>query len=200
MISFIEGPVVAGGLDHLVVLVGGIGLRVEVPPSLVSVLQPSESTVARIHTFLVVREDSLTLFGFENADQRNVFETLLSVSGIGPRLALAAIDKLGSDGLRNAVANKDLATLSTISGVGKKTAERMVLEIGEKLGPVVGQLKDSDSKPLNQNLRDSVEAGLEQLGWPRAVAQRVVDSLDGEYADAESMLRAALGSIGSGRG
>ncbi len=189
------------GVDYLVLKVGGIGLRVEVPSSVISSLGTaiSAGAVLNVHTSLIVREDSLTLFGFESAGERDVFDILLTVSGIGPRLALAAINELGADGLRLAVANEDLTELSRIPGVGKKTAQRMALEIGDKLGLVSAPQSAASTSRHDAGMRESVEAGLEQLGYPRAVAQRAVDALEGEYADISSMIRDALAVARDGR-
>ncbi|MFZ1381440.1 MAG: Holliday junction branch migration protein RuvA, partial [Scrofimicrobium sp.] len=120
-------------------------------------------------------------------------------SGIGPRLALAAINELGADGLRLAVANEDLTELSRIPGVGKKTAQRMALEIGDKLGSTSASQRAASTSRHDAGMRESVEAGLEQLGYPRAVAQRAVDALEGEYADISSMIRDALAVARDGR-
>lgn len=192
---------ISAGIDHLVLKVGGIGLRVEVPASMISGLGAAVSagSVLEVHTSLIVREDSLTLFGFESAGERDVFDVLLTVSGIGPRLALAAINELGADGLRIAVANADLTALARIPGVGKKTAQRMTLEIGDKLGSVSVAESTQSASHHDSGMRESVEAGLEQLGYPRAVAQRAVDALEGEYSDIGSMIRDALAVARDGR-
>lgn len=201
MISLLEGPVIAAGTEYLILKVGGIGLRVEVPASVVTSFSGGVSSGAsvQVHTSLVVREDSLTLFGFQSSGDRDVFETLLSVSGIGPRLALAAINELGVNGLRVAVANQDLGALSRIPGVGKKTAQRMTLEIGDKLGPMSAGDENRSTSNHEAGMRESVEAGLEQLGYPRAVAQRAVDALDGDYTDIGEMIRDALVVARDGR-
>lgn len=213
MISSLEGTVTATGPTWLLITVGGIGFRVEAAPTLVAKVasasvaaQPGEEVRTTVHTYLVVREDALTLFGFESSEDREVFETLLSVSGIGPKLGVAAIDTLGVNGLRRAVAGEDLKELSRIPGVGKKTAQRLVLEIGEKLGtpqPLdTGAPLGNQATPLELQVRESVEAALEQLGWPRAVAQRAVDKVAGDSHTTETMLRAALATLGTetGRG
>ena len=197
MISSLTGTVGARGADWLQIVVSGVGLRVEVPKS----LQFSSANEVTLQTSLIVREDSLTLFGFNTTEERDGFEVLMSVSGIGPRLALAAIDTVGLNDLRRGVASGDLALLSRIPGVGKKTAQRMVLEIGEKLGPPtdpgVGAAPTSSAVAT---IREPVEAALEQLGWPRAVASRTLDQLPGEFTSVEEMLRAALAVLGAQRG
>lgn len=218
MISSLEGTVTATGPSWLLITVGGMGFRVEAAPTLVAKVASASAVGGAgkevrttVHTYLVVREDALTLYGFESSEDRGVFETLLSVSGIGPKLAVAAIDTLGVNGLRRAVAGEDLKELSRIPGVGKKTAQRLVLEIGEKLGapqpPESGTPLAGEVTPLESQVRESVEAALEQLGWPRAVAQRAVDKVaqdkvGGDPHTMETMLRAALATLGteSGRG
>lgn len=202
MIAYLEGPVVASGTDYLVVNAGGVGLRAEVPSATATrfVGNRPTSETARIHTALVVREDSLTLYGFESPAERDVFETLLGVSGIGPRLALAAINQLGADGLRRAVFAQDVNALSQISGVGKKTAQRMVLEIGDKLGAPAEPAGDTGRDQDDQMMRDLVKTTLEQYGLTRTVAGQAVDSLDGHYTDMASMLRDAFARAGNGRG
>lgn len=208
MISSLEGTVTATGPSWLLITVGGVGFRVEAAPTLVAkvasavhAMLPGEVARTTVHTHLVVREDALTLYGFESSEDREVFEILLSVSGIGPKLAVAAIDTLGINGLRSAVADGDLKELSRIPGVGKKTAQRLVLEIGEKLGtPTALEASDGPTGTFSlgeSQIRDSVEAALEQLGWPRAVAQRAVEKVAEEHDSTEAMLRAALGTLGT---
>lgn len=197
MISSLRGRILAVSDGAVVIEVGGVGIRCEVPPSsvpdIVASAKDGEVTVA---TSLVVREDALTLYGFCDVDERDGFEILMTVSGIGPRLALGALSDIGLDELRRAVAQEDLKALEQISGVGRKTAQRMVLEIGDKLGTPA--LPDQPtSTAVDSGMRDAVEAALEQLGWPRAVAMRATSSLEGAYGSIEEMLRAALASLGA---
>ena len=203
MIYSVEGTLSQTGPGFAIVDVGGVGVRAEVTPSTAARIGRLVGSKQKLHTSFVVREDSLTLYGFDNADDRDTFEILMTVSGIGPRLGIAALDVLGADGLRAAVAAEDLKSLSTIPGVGKKTASRMVLEIGDKLGAPTGATESGGSQrgpAASTVIRDAVEAGLEQLGWPRAVAKRAVENLEGQYTDVESMLRDALSSLGNQRG
>lgn len=132
MISLLRGIVASVGLDHIDIVVGGIGFRVHVTPAFAQAAPRDEEIT--VYTSMIVREDSMTLYGFESADERDVFTKLLSVSGIGPKIALAALAVLRPDDLRRAVRDQDLATLQRIPGVGKKSAQRMALEIGDKLG------------------------------------------------------------------
>lgn len=196
MISSLTGTVGIRSADWVQVVVSGVGFRVEIPKS----LQITSEEIT-LQTSLIVREDSLTLFGFTTTEERDGFEVLMSVSGIGPRLALAAIDTVGLDDLRRGVASGDLALLSRIPGVGKKTAQRMVLEIGDKLGlPADTAGGGSSGSTTTSTLREPVAAALEQLGWPRAIAERTLNELSGEFTSVEEMLRGALAILGAQRG
>ncbi|WP_099331989.1 Holliday junction branch migration protein RuvA [Actinomyces minihominis] len=198
MIASLTGSVLGSGIGWVHLGVNGVGFRVEVPQSARVAPHGAEVT---LYTNLIVREDSLTLYGFDQPDDRDGFEVLMSVSGIGPRLALAAIDAIGLSALQRAVASQDLTTLQKIPGVGKKTAQRMVLEIGEKLGaPTVEAGVEPAAGATDSATRASVAVALEQLGWQRSLVERTLDELPEEYLDTESMLRAALSTLGAQRG
>ena len=201
MISLLRGIVASVGLDHIDIVVGGIGFRVHVTPAFAqAALRDEEITV---YTSMIVREDSMTLYGFESADGRDVFTKLLSVSGIGPKIALAALAVLRPDDLRRAVRDQDLATLQRIPGVGKKSAQRMALEIGDKLGTPAA-LPGVDVAPAPAPSEDAVasevSAALVGLGWSEAQAAKAIEKLAGSGLGASDMLRAALVALGGGRG
>lgn len=199
MIAQLRGTVEDIGLDSVTMLVGGIGWRVLVTPATAQALARGEDVT--LHTSLVVREESLTLFGFRTGDERDVFERLQTVSGIGPRIALAALSVLGPDDLRRAVSRSDLAALQTIPGVGRKSAQRMVLEIGDRLGTAAaapgGTAPDAGAPA---DVEAEVRVALVQLGWTEALASRTVDSLAGNGLGASDLLRAALVKLGGHRG
>lgn len=197
VIAQLRGSLEEVGLDTVTVLVGGIGWRVLVTPATAQSL--TRGTEVCLHTSLVVREESLTLFGFRSADERDVFERLQTVSGIGPRIALAALAVLTPDDLRGAVSRGDLAALQRIPGVGRKSAQRMVLEIGDKLGAAAA-LPESGSTSAGSAAEDEVRAALVQLGWTETVAERTVSGLAGRGLDASALLRAALVELGGSRG
>ena len=132
MIASVRGEVLSVGLDSAVLEVGGVGLLVHTTPGTVAGLR--RGAQARLATTLVVREDSLTLYGFADEDERDVFEPVQTVSGVGPRLALAMLAVHAPDALRAAVSTGDLAALTKVPGIGKKGAERIVLELRDKLG------------------------------------------------------------------
>lgn len=197
MISSLTGKVADSGIGWVSLVVSGVGFRVETPKNAVP---PGGTAEVTLHTTLVVREDSLTLFGFASSADRDGFNVLMGVSGIGPRLALAAIDSVGLDQLRSAVANEDLKVLQQIPGVGKKTAQRMALEIGEKLGAPTESGPPQAPRATGDGMRADVGEALEQLGWPRPAVEKALDSLDGDYATTADLLRAALLSLGGPRG
>lgn len=196
MISILKGELAAKQLDRATILAGGIGLEFLATPETLSHLQVGQS--ATVHTFLVVREDSLTLYGFANATERETFATLMQVKGIGPKLGLAALSVLSPDALAEAVANRDLNTLQRIPGVGKKSAERMLIEIGDKLGTPTGVSGNSDSRSATGFNSSTVVEALMNLGYNQALASEAVKSV--AAGDAATALREALKYLGSKRG
>lgn len=201
MISILRGAVASVGLDHVDVVVGGIGFRVHVTPAFAQAAPRDEEIT--VYTSMIVREDSMTLYGFESADERDVFTRLMSVSGIGPKIALAALAVLRPDDLRRAVRDQDLATLQRIPGVGKKSAQRMALEIGDKLGSpaaLPGAEPTAAPAPSQDAVAAEVSAALVGLGWSEAQAAKAIEKLAGSGLGASDMLRAALVSLGGGRG
>ena len=194
MISVIKGEVVSKKLDRATVLVGGLGLEFLATPNTLAALVPG--TTATVQTYLVVREDSLTLYGFASPSERDTFATLMQVKGIGPKLGLAALSVLSPEALAAAVANGDVAALQGIPGVGKKSAERMILEIGDKLGGVSG-VAASTGATAGFNASTVVEA-LSNLGYNQALATEAVNAVSA--SDAPTALREALKYLGSKRG
>ena len=199
MISILRGIVESVGLDHIDVVVGGIGFRVHVTPAFAQgAARDDEITV---YTSMIVREDSMTLYGFESADERDVFTRLMSVSGIGPKIALAALAVLRPDDLRRAVRDQDLVALQRIPGVGKKSAQRMALEIGDKLGTPASLPEAAPAPAPSQDaVATEVSAALVGLGWSEAQAAKAIEKLAGSGLGASDMLRAALVALGGGRG
>jgi len=195
MIAAVRGEVLEIGLDHAVVEVGGIGLAVHATPATLARLRRGEH--ARMATSLVVREDSLTLFGFADAQERELFVLLQTVSGVGPRLALATLAVLDPDALRRALADGDATALTRVPGIGRKGAERMVLELRDKVdAPAPAPALSPTHGP-----REQVVEALLGLGFPPRPAEQAVDSVlaqDGN-GDASAVLRAALTHLGRSR-
>jgi len=199
VISILRGIAVSVGLDHIDVVVGGIGFRVHVTPAFAQAAPRDEEIT--VYTSMIVREDSMTLYGFESADERDVFTRLMSVSGIGPKIALAALAVLHPDELRRAVRDQDLVALQRIPGVGKKSAQRMALEIGDKLGTPASLPEAAPAPAPSQDaVATEVSAALVGLGWSEAQAAKAIEKLAGSGLGASDMLRAALVALGGGRG
>lgn len=201
MISILRGTVASVGLDYIDLLVGGIGFRVHVTPAFAQGAKRDQEMM--VFTSMIVREDSMTLYGFDSVDGRDVFTKLLSVSGIGPKIALAALAVLHPDDLRRAVRDQDLAALQRIPGVGKKSAQRMALEIGDKLGTpaaLPGAQAGLAPAPTEDAVASEVRAALVSLGWTEAQAAKAIEKLAGSGLGASDMLRAALVTLGGGRG
>ena len=200
MIAHLRGTVAGVAPDGAVIEVGGVGMRVQCTPGTLATLRPGE--LAQVATSLVVREDSLTLYGFSSDDERNVFELLQTASGVGPRLALAMLAVHAPDALRRAVSTEDLDALTMVPGIGKKGAQRIVLEMRDRLGPP-GDGGDGFPRPAQRaaSWRDQVQSGLVNLGWPARDADQAIAALEdegvigganGDTVDVALALRAAL--------
>ena len=200
MIAHVRGTVAGVAPDGAVLDVGGVGMRVQCTPGTLATLKLGEP--AQVATSLVVREDSLTLYGFCTEDERNVFELLQTASGVGPRLALAMLAVHAPDALRRAVFTEDLGALTMVPGIGRKGAQRIVLEMKDRLGPP-GEGGDLPPRVAQRasSWRDQVQSGLVNLGWPARDADQAIAALeeegvgggsDGDAVDVATVLRAAL--------
>lgn len=197
MIAFVDGRVDALAPDSAVVEVGGVGLDVHCTPATLARLRVGER--ARVPTSLVVREDSLTLYGFADADERSVFELLQTASGVGPRLARAMLAVHSPDTLRRAVATEDVATLTKVPGIGRKGAQRIVLELKDRLGPAPsGELAESSATAA---WREQLQSALTNLGWSAREAEEATSAVapeadealaSGGSPDVATLLRSAL--------
>ena len=196
MISRVLGTVAQVGVDDVVVVYGGLGFKVFIVPPLASELHKGDEV--ELYTHLIVREDALTLYGFKTEEERKVFEILMSVTGIGPRIGLAALSVFSPNDLRRAVADQDTATLSRIPGVGKKVASRMLVELGDKLG-LPAQLPEA-SAPSAGVVEAEVKAALIGLGWNETKAESILSELGGNGLNASDLLRAALMKLGGANG
>jgi Holliday junction DNA helicase RuvA len=194
--------VAALGLDRVVVETGGVGLAVVCPPRVLGDLRAGEP--AHLFTTLVVREDALTLYGFATDDERDLFDTVLGVSGIGPRLGLAMLAVLTPDEIRTAVSSEDTATLTRVPGVGRKGAQRLVLELRDRLvAPAATTTQPAGPGPAAAPWAEQVTAALVGLGWGAKDAARALDVVAPQAAsmsetgdiDVPALLRAALRSL-----
>ena len=206
MIAHLRGTVAGLAPDGAVIEVGGVGMRVQCTPGTLAALKPGET--AQVATSLVVREDSLTLFGFATDDERNVFELLQTASGVGPRLALAMLAVHSPDALRRAVSTEDLRALTMVPGIGQKGAQRIVLELRDRLGPPGdAALPGTRTAARVATWRDQVQSGLVNLGYaPRdadlaiaALEEEGVTGADGGEVNVATVLRAALRKLSKQR-
>jgi Holliday junction DNA helicase RuvA len=201
MIATVTGVVAAITTEGAILEVGGVGLDVQCTPSTIATLRVGE--VARLWTSLVVREDSLTLFGFASADERTVFETLQGVTGVGPRLAQAVLSVHSPDAVRAAVATEDVGALTLVSGIGRKGAQRLVLELKDKLGPASGEsgVVRLPGTPGLGVWRDQLRDALLGLGWSTREVDEALVAVGpeadaalalGEQPDVAALLRTCL--------
>ncbi len=209
MIAFVSGPVAALAPTLAVIEVGGVGMAVQCTPATIAGLRMGEQ--ARLATSLVVREDSLTLYGFADDDERQVFELLQTASGVGPRLAQAMLGVHSPDALRQAVSTGDEKALTAVPGIGKKGAQKLLLELKDKLGAPLGasglvgaQRAAAGPAPWTEQLA----AALIGLGYASREAEEAVSAVtpqaeaaiaSGGSAPVPQLLRAALQSLNRAR-
>ncbi|MEU4315402.1 Holliday junction branch migration protein RuvA [Nocardia sp. NPDC024068] len=200
MIASIRGEVIELALDHAVIETAGVGYQLNATPATLARLTRGEE--ARLHTALIVREDSMTLYGFADTETRDLFGLLQTVSGVGPRLAMAVLAVLEPETLRKALAAGDLAALTRVPGIGKRGAERMVVELRDKVNLVpVPDTPGAAPAPVHTPVREQVLEALTGLGFPLKQAEPAVDAVLAEQPDAgnSTALRAALGMLGKNR-
>lgn len=180
MISSISGKVLETRIDGLVINLGGLGMFVLCSPDLIAKANVGQDI--SVQTSLIVREDSLTLFGFESASSRELFELVMSVSGFGPKLAFTILASLSPEDLKQAIANEDVARLKQTPGVGTKGAQRLVLELKDRVGVT------ADAKRSNSNAWQSqVEQGLIGLGWSAKEASKAVQAVAEEGVETQEV-------------
>jgi Holliday junction DNA helicase RuvA len=200
MIASVRGVVAAIAPDSAVIEVGGVGLLVQCAPGTLAGLKAGVE--ARLATSMVVREDSLTLYGFADDDEKQLFELLQTASGVGPRIAQAALAVHSPEVIRRAISGGDLATLTRVPGIGKKGAEKMVVELRDRIGPL--PTGDGHAGVLSgAGWQDQVRQGVLALGWTVAQADQAVaavaESIDGEVPPVPALLRQAIRLLGKAR-
>jgi Holliday junction DNA helicase RuvA len=199
MIAFVRGRVAGLTLSSAVVEVGGVGLEVMCTPGTLAGLRTGQE--ATLPTSMVVREDSLTLFGFADEDEKQVFELLQTASGVGPKLAQAMLAVHSPDELRRALTTEDVKTLTTVPGIGQKGAQRIILELKDRIGAPTGPVPAGSRAPSAGEApwRGQVHAGLVGLGWSAKEADKAVDAVapqaEAGTTDVASLLRAALRTL-----
>ncbi len=201
MIASVAGPVQHVGLDHVVVEIGGIGLLVHTTPA--TAAGARTGAVLQLQTSLVVREESLTLYGFAEPDARTLFEQVQTVSGVGPRLALAMLSVHTPEAVGQAIRGGDLVALTKVPGIGRKGAERIVLELRDKV--VIGGPTDLDHATSARGAEDAVAAQVQEalvgLGWSSKQATEALDKVTagtdaGGPLQVAELLRTALRELG----
>ncbi|TWG97269.1 Holliday junction DNA helicase subunit RuvA [Nocardioides sp. J9] len=196
MIAFVRGQVAAVSLSSAVVEVGGVGLELMCTPGTLAQLRTGHE--ATLPTSMVVREDSLTLYGFADEEEKTVFELVQTASGVGPKLAQAILAVLSPDGVRTAIASDDVKTLTKVPGIGQKGAQRIILELKDRIGAPAGSVAASTAAPAAA-WRDQVHQGLVGLGYNAKDAEKAVDAVadqaDGNAPDVGALLRAALRTL-----
>ena len=199
MIAFVRGRVVALGLTSVVLEVGGVGLELQCTPDTIAGLRIGAE--ATLPTSMVVREDSLTLFGFVDDDEKQMFELVQTASGVGPKVAQAMLAVHRPETLRRAVSGEDVKTLTMVPGIGQKGAQRIILELRDRIGaPSTTAQPSRPGAQVGQDWQTQVQAGLVGLGWSAKEADRAVGHVAPEAEqmgtpDVAVLLRAALRTL-----
>lgn len=192
MISLLRGTVLSMSAANVIIDVGGIGYRVFATPTTMSELRVGQESA--IPTSLIVREDSLTLYGFADEDERDTFDILISLSGVGPKIGLAVLSVHTPDSLRSIVEREDIVGLTQVPGIGRKGAQRILLELGDKLGPATSQVEVASASSAAADVVDALVG----LGWNEKVATDVVAGVENDSGPlpVAQMLRVALQRLG----
>jgi len=199
MIAFVRGSVVGVGSDSLIVDIGPVGITVTVTPATALSVRVGENV--QLVTSMVIREDSWTVYGFLDADERSVFELVQTVNGIGPRIALAVLAAMSPDDLRRAISAEDSKSLTKVSGLGAKGAQRVILELKDRIG--AASYGSAPAGSPTSGWQSSVHAGLTSLGWSGKEADSAIvevtamadEQLASGAADIPALLKAALRSL-----
>ncbi len=195
MISYLRGQIALRDAQGIVIDVGGVGYRVGMSTQSLSTLDPlgDETTV---YTHLQVRDDGMSLFGFCDERERALFEKLITVSGVGPKVALSALSTFSADALMKAIASEDIGAVSSISGIGKKTAQRIVLELRGTLDSAIGDMGHGDA--LREAGMIQASEALLGMGFSAAETDLALKGYDGDTSDTSAALRYALRRLGAG--
>lgn len=200
MISSLHGAVLHSTADQVIIDVGGVGFSVAVPADVAHTATVGEKLL--LHTSLIVREDSLSLFGFADRSELEIFGLLISVTGVGPKSALGVLSHLTVDQIADAVTAEDDAPFRRVSGIGPKTAKLIVLQLAGKVHPAGSPTKQAASGPVD--VVDQVTAALVGLGWSEkvaaeAAAQTAAEATEAERATVAPLLRRTLALLGPAR-
>ncbi|QTJ69382.1 Holliday junction branch migration protein RuvA [Rhodococcus sp. ZPP] len=199
MIASVRGEVLEIALDHAVIESAGVGYRVNATPATLGGLH--RGSEARLITAMIVREDSMTLYGFPDSESKELFGLLQTVSGVGPRLAMATLAVLEPDALRTALAEGNVTALTRVPGIGKRGAERMVVELRDKVDAVASSSGAVAIAAGSGSIRDQVVEALVGLGFPAKQAEQATDSVlvEAPESTTSAALRSALSLLGKTR-
>ena len=187
MISFVEGEVVEKTANRVVLNVAGVGYDLQVPTSVVGALPPI-GRATRVHTRMVVRDDSMTLYGFSTPDERGLFDLLTGVTGVGPKVALSFLSALTPDAIRGAVVSGDAVALTVVPGVGKKVAQRVILDLRDRFG--------GEGELVVEGPLADVREALLSLGVTPQEASEALAGIETDGREADVLLREALQKVG----
>jgi holliday junction DNA helicase RuvA len=195
MIAAVKGEVLVRRPDHVVIDAHGVGYRIAVSSETLKAV-PAAGSEAFLHAELIAREDSLALYGFASEDERDLFRMLISVSGVGPKVAIAALSGGSSRELLRAIAAGDTKRFQAVNGIGKRTAERIIVELREKVAGAL-EVESAIAAAEEGDARSLARDGLVNLGYQPLEAEQLLDGLEGE--DAEELLAGALRKAGANR-
>jgi Holliday junction DNA helicase RuvA len=193
MIGLIHGRIASKSPPQLLVEAGGVGYEIEAPMSTFFLLPPIGEEV-RLLTHLVVREDAHLLYGFATDEERRLFRNLLKVSGVGPKIALALLSGISVEGFAHCVRNDDVAALTRVPGIGRKTAERLLVEMKDRLDGAVASTAGTAMLPAGNSAQSEAFGALVALGYKPAEASRLLKSVEGGTQTTEDLIRRALQS------
>jgi Holliday junction DNA helicase RuvA len=197
VIAYLRGRILSKASNAVIVDCNGVGYELAISITTFTELG-AEGTEAKLHVHTHVREDALALFGFAELTEKRLFEKLLTISGIGPKLAITVLSGISAERLVGAIRAGDHATLTKIPGIGKKTAERVVLELKDKLDDMVGSTPETGARFSLGTVADDVLSALVNLGYARPVAQKAVETAAKDAAvagDFEQLFRAAMSAV-----
>jgi Holliday junction DNA helicase RuvA len=197
MIAFLTGRVAGKTPTHALIEVHGVGYQLAMSSSSLAALPPDGDDVT-VQTFLYVREDEISLFGFESLAEERAFELLITVSGVGPKVALAALSTLSPDDLAAAVTSEDVAMISSVPGIGAKTAQRIILDLKDKIGRGLAGAPATRGAGAATASAEATDALL-GMGFSATEAAASIKGYDGAENNPQALLRYALQRLGSGR-
>jgi holliday junction DNA helicase RuvA len=195
VIDFVEGVLVEKSEHGVVVTVGGLGLALQVSHPTLQGL-PASGDRVKLFSYLHVKEDNLQLYGFSDRGERGIFLELIAVTGVGPKVALAVLSAYDPETFVRMVASEDLEAITTVSGIGKKSGQRIILELKDRLAPLAGDLGVTAGSPDGSGLVREAREALKGLGYTASESNRALEGYTAEEPNVEDMLKYALRRIG----